>query len=79
MTRVFACIALTALVSGIAPGQTPDAAPRFQIADVHVSPHSANPDMRADVYIAATPATSTRDAVRMMRVIDHIDPKPSDK
>jgi len=40
--RAFAAISLTALLSGAAFSQSTEM-PRFEVADVHVSPHSADP------------------------------------
>jgi len=43
MMRPFAFIALAALLAGGVFGQSPDAPPKFQIADIHTSPHSMQP------------------------------------
>jgi len=45
MVRAFAFPGLIALLCGVAFGQTTDNPPRFEVADVHVSPHSRNPSM----------------------------------
>jgi uncharacterized protein (TIGR03435 family) len=47
--RAFACISLAALLSGAAFGQSGEAAPTFEIADVHVSPRSNNAYMTGGV------------------------------
>ncbi len=48
--RPFSCVAI-ALLSNAVFGQAPsaDTPPTFQVADVHVSPHAANPNMRGGV------------------------------
>jgi hypothetical protein len=43
MVRALVC--LTAILSGLAFGQAPEIAGRFEIVDAHVSPHSKNPSM----------------------------------
>jgi len=46
MMRVLASISFAALLSGAALGQSTTAAPpAFDVADVHVSPHTTNPNM----------------------------------
>ena len=47
--RVFACICLAALLSGLALSQSAETVPVFEIADVHVSPHGTNQYMRGGV------------------------------
>jgi len=51
MTRSFAA-AMAALLTGLAFGQSAETAPAFEIADVHVSPHTLAPNMRGGVLRA---------------------------
>ncbi len=46
MTRAFACVSSLALLAGALFGQTSDAAPKFEAADVHVSAKTPNAFMR---------------------------------
>jgi uncharacterized protein (TIGR03435 family) len=47
--RAFVSIGLLALLSGAAFGQSADTPPNFEIADVHVRPHSSNPFMTGGI------------------------------
>ena len=49
MTRVWTCVRIAALSSGLAFGQAAETPPAFDLADVHVSPHVTNPYMRGGV------------------------------
>src|SRR5580658_2260996 len=52
MTRSSARIGFIALLSALVFGQTAGAPPKFDIADVHVSPKATNPFMRGGVFRA---------------------------
>ena len=43
MIRTLSLVALTALFSGMLFGQSPESAPKFEFADVHVSARAATP------------------------------------
>src|ERR1700722_10537756 len=49
MKQAFASISSIALLYGVALGQTAEVPPTFDIADVHVSPHILNPNLRGGV------------------------------
>jgi uncharacterized protein (TIGR03435 family) len=51
MMRTFAVIALAALLPAVVPGQSAEQRPKFDIADVHVSPRSANTVFRTSFRI----------------------------
>ena len=48
--RVCACLSLAALLAGAVLGQSSDPAPRFEVADVHTSPHDPLPVVRGPFF-----------------------------
>ncbi|HTS61589.1 MAG TPA: TIGR03435 family protein [Candidatus Acidoferrales bacterium] len=75
MMRVCALLCLPAILSPGAFGESTDGAPRFQIADVHNSPHTTQPFARGPFY------TGGRYEVRFATMLDlicmayHVDPE----
>src|SRR5215831_12101943 len=50
MMRAIACLSLTAMMIPSAFGQSTELKPAFEVADVHVSPRSANPVFRTSLH-----------------------------
>lgn len=50
MMRAIACLSLTAMMIPSAFGQSTELKPAFEVADVHVSPRSANPLFRTSLH-----------------------------
>src|ERR1700689_4383398 len=78
MMRAFAGISLIAILSNAALGQalTPQAAettPTFELADVHVSPHTLTPNMRGGVLRAGRYDILTATMVDLIRTAYGID------
>jgi uncharacterized protein (TIGR03435 family) len=66
MMRTFACTGLIALFSGAVFGQSTETAPKFEIADVHVSAKTTNP------FVRTGPARGGRFEVKTATMVDLI-------
>jgi uncharacterized protein (TIGR03435 family) len=78
MVRIFAYIGSVALLSGTAFGQntatqTAQAPPAFDIADVHVSPHTLTPNMRGGILRAGRYEIRTATMVDLIRTAYNMD------
>ncbi len=70
--RPFSCVAI-ALLSSAVFGQSADTAPTFEIADVHVSPHTLTPNMRGGVLRAGRYEILTATMVDLIRTAYGVD------
>src|SRR4051794_28954057 len=52
VNRAFAGMVVAAFLSGVVFGQSSETRPAFEMADVHVSPHSASPQMTGGILRA---------------------------
>ena len=66
-------ISFVTLLSGTVYGQAPDAPPTFEIADVHVSPHTLIPNMRGGVLRAGRYEVLTATMVDLIRTAYGVD------
>jgi uncharacterized protein (TIGR03435 family) len=73
MTRAVAGVSLIALLSSSVFGQAAETRPTFDIADVHVSAHVANPNMRGGVLRAGRYEILTANMVDLIRTAYGVD------
>jgi uncharacterized protein (TIGR03435 family) len=73
MMRVVAGINFVVLLSGAAFGQSAEALPAFDIADVHASPHISNPNMRGGVLRAGRYELLNASMVDLIRTAYGVD------
>ncbi|MCU1339231.1 MAG: hypothetical protein JWO19_4812 [Bryobacterales bacterium] len=73
MMRVLARIPLIAILSGAAFGQSTEAPPAFELADVHVSPHATNLNMSGGVLRAGRYDLRKATMVDMIRIAYGVD------
>jgi uncharacterized protein (TIGR03435 family) len=64
----------TAIFLGTALGQTPETAPKFEIADVHVSPKTANPFVRTGPVRGGRYEIKTATMVDLVRIAYGVTP-----
>jgi uncharacterized protein (TIGR03435 family) len=72
--RTFACLGLAALFSGMAFGQSTEATPKFEIADVHVSAKTTNPFVRTGPAHGGRYEVKTATMVDLIRIAWGFDP-----
>src|ERR1700733_11800186 len=66
-------ISFVTLLSGTAHGQAPDTPPTFDIADVHVSPHTLRPNMTGGVLLGGRYQLLNATTVDLIRTAYSVD------
>jgi uncharacterized protein (TIGR03435 family) len=75
MKRVCACLSLTALLSTAAFGQAVESAPKFEVADVHSSPHITQPLMQGPFFAGSRYELRFASMLDLIRVAYDLDPE----
>src|ERR1035438_10059525 len=73
MMRAFAGMSLIAILSSAVFGQAVETTPTFELADVHVSPHTLTPNMRGGVLRAGRFEVLTATMVDLIRTAYGVD------
>jgi uncharacterized protein (TIGR03435 family) len=73
--RPFACISLVGLWSSLAFGQAAGTAPAFDLANVHVSPKTTNPNMSGGVVRAGRYELRKASMVDLIRSAYSVEPE----
>jgi uncharacterized protein (TIGR03435 family) len=74
MSRTLACIGFVVLLSGAALSQSTETLPTFDVADVHVSPHSINPNQSGGFVRAGRYEVRKATMVDLIRLAYGLDP-----
>jgi uncharacterized protein (TIGR03435 family) len=75
MMRLYAALSVLALLSGAAFGQSTEAAPKFEVADVHGSPMTAQPFARGPFYSSGRYELRFATMLDLVRTAYGVDPE----
>src|SRR5579872_5611409 len=75
MSRTFACISFVVLFSGASLAQSTGTLPTFDLADVHVSPHSINPNQSGGFVRAGRFEVRKATMVDLIRLAYTLEPE----
>ncbi len=75
MTRVCACLCLVAFLPVAAFSQSAETAARFEVADVHNSPHTTQPLVRGPFYSSGRYELRLASMLDLIRIAYNVDPE----